>query len=304
MGQSSQAQKTTAQKKRKKIAQRAKRPAKGTLYIIGGREDKKNERAILKEIAQRVASGKLVIATLATDYVDKSWEQYKSTFTSLGVKSIAHLSIERRDEETEEANLELIEGAVAIFFTGGDQLKITAKLGGTRLSEEIEQLFLRGGIIAGTSAGAAAMSEMMLIPGISSHLHTVRDAFQMVPGLGLIKNVIIDQHFSERGRIRRLLGAVAQNPRMIGVGIDEDTAIVVREESFRVIGSGAVYIADGRALTHTNISENSLDRTMSVFNIKLHILSENDSYDLKAHQPIPDEQDVTMLKKGLRDRRA
>ncbi|HEY7543694.1 MAG TPA: cyanophycinase [Blastocatellia bacterium] len=290
---------TAQQKRREKVTEKAARPAKGTLFIIGGREDKKDERAILSEIARRVDSGKLIIATLATEYADKSWELYKRIFTSLGVQQIGHLSIERRDEETEDANLELIEGAKAIFFTGGDQLKFITKLGGTRLSEEIEQIFLRGGIIAGTSAGATAMGEMMLIPELSNHLHTVRDAFQMVPGLGMIKNVIIDQHFSERGRIRRLLGAVAQNPRMIGIGIDEDTAVVVsKEESFRVIGSGAVYVADGRGLTHTNISQNSLDRAMSVFNIRLHILSGNDSYDLKAHQPISDDLDSATLKKA------
>jgi cyanophycinase len=301
MAQSGKQQNNTARPKvRKTHPVKAASATKGTLFIIGGREDKKQTRAILRAFAERVATGKLVVATLATEYPGETWEQYKRVFHSMGVENVSHLTIERRDEEAEEESLRLIEGAVAIFFTGGDQLKITAKLGGTRLSERIEQIFLQGGIIAGTSAGAAAMSEIMLISGGSNHLHTVRDAFQMVPGLGFIKNVIIDQHFSERGRIRRLLGAVAQNPRMVGIGIDEDTAIVVNaDESFRVIGSGAVYVADGRELTHTNISENSLDRTMSVFNIKLHILSEQDSYDLKTHQPVTGDLEIAArLKNG------
>jgi cyanophycinase len=288
MAQSSKKPKITAQQKVKKdLTEKVVPATTGTLFIIGGREDKKHTRAVLGALATRIGSGKLIIATLATEYPGETWEQYKRVFQSMGVKNIAHLTIERPDEDAEVASLALIKGARAIFFTGGDQLKITTKLGGTRLSEQIEQIFLQGGIIAGTSAGAAAMSEMMLISGGNDKMHTVRDAFQMVPGLGFIKNVIIDQHFSERGRIRRLLGAVAQNARLIGIGIDEDTAIVVdRDESFLVIGSGAVYVADGRELTHTNISENSLDQAMSVFHIKLHILSKGDGYNLKTHQPV------------------
>ncbi len=267
---------------------------RGTLFIVGGREDKENDRAILKALAQRLDSGKLVIATLATEYADEAWEQYEKLFSDFGVKEVAHLSIGQRDEESEQAYSEILAGATAIFFTGGDQLKITTKLGGSRLIEHIEEMFKRGAIIAGTSAGAAVMGEMMLFSTVDSHLYKVRDAFQMVPGLGLIKNAIIDQHFSERGRIRRLLGAVAQNPRLIGIGIDEDTAIVVeRGERFQVIGSGAVYVADGRDLTYTNISEASMDQTMSVFNLKLHILNHSDGYDLLRHQPFHNRPPLT-----------
>jgi cyanophycinase len=300
MAQSSKKpQNTTPTKAAKTLAKKLVPATKGTLFIIGGREDKKNTRAILSALATRIGSAKLVIATLATEYPDETWEQYKRVFLLMGVKNIAHLTIERRDENAEEESLALVKGAGAVFFTGGDQLKITTKLGGTRVCEQIEQLFLQGGIIAGTSAGAAAMSEMMLISGGNNTLYKVRDAFQMVPGLGLIKNVIIDQHFSERGRIRRLLGAVAQNARLVGIGIDEDTAIVVNgDESFQVIGSGAVYVADGRELTHTNISENSLDQAMSVFNIKLHILSHSDEYNLKTHQPMTAVIAKTETKKG------
>jgi cyanophycinase len=226
------------------------------------------------------------VATLATNFADEHWEDYERIFRTLGAREVVHLTIERRYEEAEEEHLELVAGAQGVFFTGGDQLKITTKLGGTRLCESVMEVFRQGGVVAGTSAGAAAMSEMMLIPGMNTNPHLVRDAFQMVPGLGLLRNSIIDQHFSERGRIRRLLGAVAQNPRMIGIGIDEDTAIVVRgNEQFRVTGSGSVYVADGRGLTYTNIADNALDQNMSVFNVRLHILSEGDEYDLKAHQP-------------------
>lgn len=270
----------------KRALPRPPRSSRGTLFIVGGREDKENDSAILRALSQRVNSGKMVIATLATEYADEAWEQYEQLFRDFGVAELSHLSIGERDEDSEPAHSKILEGATAIFFTGGDQLKITTKLGGSRLIGNIEEMFKRGAIIAGTSAGAAVMGEMMLFSRVNSHLYKVRDAFQMVPGLGLIKNAIIDQHFSERGRIRRLLGAVSQNPRMIGIGIDEDTAIVVeRGERFQVIGSGAVYVADGRELTYTNISEASMDQTMSVFNLKLHILNQSDGYNLRSHQP-------------------
>ena len=294
MARNSKRRKTVAKKRVRKQAtdpktSKAARPGpplKGTLFIIGGREDREGERKILRQVVEAVGDGKLVVATLATNYADEHWETYERLFRDLGAQEVVHLTIESRSEEAEEEHLQVVEGARGVYFTGGDQLKITTKLGGTRLSDYLEEMFRQGGVIAGTSAGAAAMSEMMLIPGMNSNPHLVRDAFQMVPGLRLLRNAIIDQHFSERGRIRRLLGAVAQNPRMIGIGIDEDTAIVVSgNDTFRVTGSGSVYVVDGRGLTHTNIADATLDQNMSVFNIRLHILSEGDEYDLWTHQP-------------------
>jgi cyanophycinase len=127
----------------------------------------------------------------------------------------------------------------------------------------------------------------MLVSGRADETHKVSDSMQLAPGLGLLKDVIIDQHFSERGRIGRLLGAVAQNPRLVGIGVDEDTAIVCEgNDHFQVIGSGAVYVLDGRSLTYTNVAEESADRTLSVFGLKLHVLSQGDKFDLKTHEPV------------------
>jgi cyanophycinase len=263
------------------------RSAKGALYIIGGREDKQDEKFILSGLARRIGSGKLVIATLASSIADEMWEQYRQIFTQLGVKHIKHLSIEHRDESTDEHCLKILADANAVFFTGGDQVRITTRLGGMQASMRIEEIFREGGIIAGTSAGAAAMSETMLSSGRGEDAYRPDAALFLAPGLGLAKNMIIDQHFSERGRIRRLLRAVAQNPRLLGVGIDEDTAIVVEgEENFEVVGSGSVYIIDGRSLTHTDLSETSSEHTMSVFGVSLHVLSHGDAFDLKLHLPI------------------
>lgn len=258
----------------------------GTLFIIGGAEDREDTKEILSRMAERIGSGKLVISTLASDYGDELWEVYRKLFNSLGVKSVKHLGINHRDETAKDPRLDMLADAKAVFFTGGDQFKITTRLGGTALSERIEEIYRRGGVIGGTSAGATALGEMMLVVIPGAGITTVGDALHMTPGLGLAKNMIIDQHFSERGRIRRLLGAVAQNPRMLGVGIDEDTAVVVESDgTLNTLGSGAVYIVDGHDLTYTNISQSSFGRALSVFGVKLHVLSSGDRFEIHARHP-------------------
>jgi cyanophycinase len=259
----------------------------GTLFIIGGSEDRQGTKTILRALAERIGSGRLVISTLASQYAEELWELYRRIFTAFGLRQIRHLGIGYRDDSAKDPRLDLLADATAIFFTGGDQLRITTRLGGTALSERIEEIYRRGGIIAGTSAGASALGEMMLVGAPGEGISRVGDAFQMTPGLGLSKGLIIDQHFSERGRIRRLLGAVAQNPRLLGVGLDEDTAIVVeRSECFEVLGSGAIYVVDGHDLSYTNISEASMGRAMSVFGVRLHVLSRGDRFNLKTRQPV------------------
>jgi cyanophycinase len=175
--------------------------------------------------------------------------------------------------------------AKVIFFSSGDQVRITSRLGGTVLCDAIRKLYDSGVTLAGTSAGTSCMSETMLVGGSGEESHKVGAALLMAPGLGLMTNVIIDQHFAERGRIGRLLGAVAQNPRILGVGIDEDTAIIVNEGRFRVFGSGAVYVIDAISESYTNVSEEEPDRTMSIFDVRLHILAANDSFDLATRRP-------------------
>ena len=143
-----------------------------------------------------------------------------------------------------------------------------------------------GGTVAGTSAGAAAMPETMLIAGPGDESNEI-SALGMAPGLGLIKNVVIDTHFAERGRMGRLLGAVTQNPRNLGLGIDEDTAVLVEDAAnFRVIGSGAVYVVDGSGVSWSSLSEKSPEGILCVYDVKLHVLGANASYDLVSRQPI------------------
>jgi cyanophycinase len=267
----------------------------GSLIAIGGAEDREDTKIILGNLAERIGSGTLVISTLASGYADEVWEIYRMLFTSMGVKRIKHLCMDHRDESPKDPRLDVLADAAAVFFTGGDQLRITTRLGGTPLSERIEEIYMRGGIIAGTSAGATALGEMMLVGSPAEGICKLRDV-KMTPGLGLAKDMIIDQHFSERGRIRRLLGAVAENPRMLGIGVDEDTAVVIEGDgSFHALGSGAVYVVDGHDLSYTNFSEASFSRAMSVFGVKLHVLSSGDSFDMSSRHPAHVMADVENL---------
>ncbi|MBC9033805.1 cyanophycinase [Sphingomonas sp. JC676] len=256
----------------------------GPLIIIGGHEDKKDDRLILKHVADLIGDGKLVIATVASHEPEGYFDAYQQAFAALGATNLVELYVNERGETREERLAEILQDAAGVFFTGGDQLRISSQIGDTPIERMIRDLHARGGLIAGTSAGASVMSETMLAKGSSSESHRVGD-LHMAPGLGLLPNVIIDQHFAERGRIGRLLGAVAQNPRVLGIGIDEDTAIVVEGCCFGVIGAGAVYIVDGSGVTHSNIAEARPERTLSMHDVRLHVLSDGDRFDLKRGIP-------------------
>jgi cyanophycinase len=264
-----------------------KRPGYGTLIIIGGHEDKTGDKLILRALAKRVRpTGTLVVATVASRQPKDLWEEYKAVFRRLGVRHLAWLDISERGQALDEKAAEILADADVVFFTGGDQLKITSQIGDTPVFERLKALYDAGGTIAGTSAGASAMTETMLVAGDDASSSRVANAVQMAPGLGLFAGTLIDQHFSERGRIGRLLGAVAQNPRTLGIGIDENTAIVVQRRRLRVIGEGAVYIADGGSMTYSNLTEEKEpDRTLSVFGVTLHVLSQSDTFDLTTRTP-------------------
>jgi cyanophycinase len=262
----------------------------GTLIVIGGHEDKEGEKRILKEVARRVGSGKLVVATIATDSPDEVWEEYRQIFHELKVKKVEHLDIRAREDALSEKVSEIMKEATAVFFTGGDQLKITSQIGDSYIYRGVQELLKDGGTVAGTSAGASVMSATMLVSGAGDQSPRVSEAIRMAPGLGLLPDVVVDQHFAERGRLGRLIAAIAQNPRYLGVGIDEDTAIIVHDQkSFEVIGAGAVYVLDGAGITYSNLVENQteMDTTLSVFDVKVHLLSEGYGFNLEERRPEP-----------------
>lgn len=257
-----------------------------TLIAIGGHEDREEEKEILREVARRVGKGRLIVTAVASGEPDGVFEQYRRAFAELGLHDVVELRVRERADASDEARLELFQGATGIFFTGGDQLRITSQIGDTPLFEKIQDLYRSGGVVAGTSAGASVLCSTMLVSGNSEESHRVADVIRMAPGLGLIQDVIIDQHFAERGRMGRLVGAVAQNPRALGLGIDENTAIVIENNaSFFVLGGGAVYVVDGSGVTRSNIAEGGEDQTLSIYDVRLHLLSRGNSFSLETRRP-------------------
>ncbi len=263
--------------------------SKGPLIIIGGGEDKEGQRLILREVARHLNGGKLVLATVASHQPEGYFEAYQKAFADLGIEDLVELYVNDRAETLDPEKLRLLDGAAGVFFSGGDQLRISSQIGDTPIEQRMREIHERGGVIAGTSAGASMMSETMLVKGTSGESYKIGD-LHMAPGLGLVRDVIIDQHFAERGRFGRLLGAVAHNPRELGIGIDEDTALVLQDSRFEVIGNGCVYIVDGAGVTHSNIAEARPERALSMYDVRLHVLSSGDTFDLARRRPaeVPD----------------
>jgi cyanophycinase len=259
---------------------------KGSLLIIGGHEDKEGDMVVLRELANHVGSGKLVVSTIASSSPGEMWETYETVFRGLGVRHVYHLNVEARADASDVKYMKILEDATAVFFTGGDQLKITSTIGDTPVFSRIFEIFIHGGMIAGTSAGASVMSETMLVGGGGDSSHRIGESLRLAPGFGFAKDMVIDQHFAERGRIGRLLAVVGQNPRIIGIGIDENTAIEMQpHKEFRVLGEGGVTVLDGRNVTYSNIAEAESGDTVSVFGVTLHQLGHGDVFDLRKRMP-------------------
>ena len=264
----------------------------GNLIIIGGAEDKEGKKEILTRVCNSIDKNKdiLLIATIATEYPKEAAIKYKEVFGELKVKNIKVLDISERRDAFDETNVNLIKEASLIFFTGGDQLRITSLIGGTSIYDALKNACNSGVFIVGTSAGASVMSDTMIVQGKDDDSPR-KCTLKMSPGLGLIKDVIIDQHFAQRGRIGRLLTGIAQNPEILGIGIDENTGIIVNQSGIiEVIGEGAVYFIDGSSITYTNVSELYCDEILSMYNVKLHILTDGNKFDLIKKLPFEEEK--------------
>jgi cyanophycinase len=243
---------------------------KGTLILIGGREDKQGRRDVLKEVVRHVREGKLLVATLATRFAAETWEIYYQVFRDLGVRHVEHLSFQRRTGGDSPRNLKLFDAAQGIFFTGGNQLRLTKKLEGTETKSRLIALYAAGGVVAGTSAGASALGEVLLVPQRPGDHYTLHRPVVIARGLGLARGLIVDQHFSQRGRLGRLIVAVAQNARYVGVGIDENTAAIVRpDRSMCVVGEGLVHVVEGGRAA----AELTSPVAPSLFDMKFHLVS-------------------------------
>jgi cyanophycinase len=259
----------------------------GPLVIIGGAEDR--DGSILKMFVRLAGGAKAVVAVLATasDEPHGAERSYEHAFAGLGVRCVETLRVISREDAGDMKVLERAAQATAFFFTGGDQLRLTATLGGTALDALLHRRHGQGAVIAGTSAGASAMSETMIVSGDSANSPS-RCTIKMAPGLGFLQGVVVDQHFAQRGRLGRLLGALAQNPRVLGLGLDEDTAVTVFPDGvFRVAGSQTATVLDGRTIRKTNASEALPDEPLALTDVILHVLPRGYGFDLQSRRPLP-----------------
>jgi cyanophycinase len=269
-------------KDRQEQRERQLRESHGHLVIIGGHEDRKRDMQILSRFVELSGGkdAKIVVISAASSVADEMWQIYDKAFGDLGVSNRVHLHLASRQCANDDEHIRDIRDATGIFMTGGDQKRLLAIIGGTALDAAMHAaLKLRGACIGGTSAGASAMSGHMLAQG-RAELHPEKGSVSLGAGLGFLHKVVVDQHFSERQRLSRLLSIVAQNPYLQGIGIDEDTALVIeRGVGIEVLGEGAVTIVDGRNMS-TNIAEIPDRETPELIDVRLHLLPAGSKFRL------------------------
>jgi cyanophycinase len=260
---------------------------KGPLVIIGGAEDQEGESTVLGEFVRLAGGAKsnIVVIAVAADHPSRVGKQYVEVFKKLGSKKVTLLDISSREDANTDRAVAAIANATAVFFTGGTQLRITRMLGGTNVDTELHRRHEEGLVLGGTSAGAAMMSSIMITGGMPQKSFRL-GIVELGPGMEFISGVLVDQHFDERGRLRRLLSAIAQYPRDLGLGIDEDTAAVVSDGMLRVVGSGCVTVVDAGGLTFTNITQLKKNDILTLCGIKVHILADGYSFDLLNREPL------------------
>lgn len=260
---------------------------RGPLVVIGGAEDKQGDCVVLREFVRAAGGVKAHIAvmTAATSYPKEVGDEYTRVFERLGAGAVQVVHTESRYDSEREDSLGIIKQATGIFFTGGDQLRIVDFIKGTPLDEAIHQRHQAGAVIGGTSAGAAMMPAEMIVGGASVS-HPSVDAVSLGPGMGFLPGILVDQHFAQRGRLGRLLAALVQEPADLGLGIDEDTAIIVKDDKFTVVGQGAVTVVDETTSTHNNLEGLLKDEPIALCGVQLHILPHGYRFDLKKRVPL------------------
>jgi cyanophycinase len=276
--------------------------ARGRLVAIGGGDIREGDALLLKEFV-KLAKGpkaRIVVMTVATDDPAAAAAEYKTAFSRLGVDDVKAVDVSSRADTLKPEALEAVENATGLFFTGGDQLHITSLVGGTRMQQLISRRYEKGLVIAGTSAGAAMMSNSMILGGAPDENPRV-GAVEIGPGMDLIVGAVIDTHFSQRGRFGRLLTAIAHYPQDLGIGIDEKTAMIVHRNEFEVAGEGAVTVIDGGAMTYTSLPYSEKGDGLSLYGVRVHVLSAGARFDLNNREPIVEKDDDAPKKKGKAD---
>ena len=277
---------------------------KGKLIIIGGAVDKGSftenvfaehvddnlnffEKGILRRIideSKHRKESRIEIVPTASKIPALVGSEYAKALGHLGAENVGVINIETREKANDIEVLDRIKNADVIFFTGGDQLRLTSIFGGTAIHDLLLEKYLQEDFLyVGTSAGAACASKYMIYQG-SSREALLKGEIKITSGLGFMDNVIIDTHFVQRGRIGRLFQAVVGNPKTLGIGLGEDTGLLIKNgDSMEALGSGLVIIVDGRQIIDTNITDVELGEPISIKNLVVHVMSQADVYCLATN---------------------
>ena len=270
---------------------------RGWIVPVGGREERGGNAAILRRFVEVSGGSEARIAIIPTaSSLADTGERYEALFRELGVRRADSLAYAARADADRDDWFRILENATAIFLTGGNQLRISTIIGGTRVAKAIRRRNARGVTVGGTSAGAAILSEHMIAYGDGGPTPIAGTA-SVTAGLGLTNRVVIDQHFRQRDRLGRLLTALAYNPFAVGVGLDEDTsAFIDPDNRIHVHGTGAVTVVDTGQIGHTSVASARPGDPICITDVRLHVLTAGATFDLStrtatAPPPAPDYDD-------------
>lgn len=258
----------------------------GHLVAIGGAEDKTSELAILRRVFELAPndSDEVAIIATASSIPEQLLPSYEAAFTRLGASQVHALNIQDRQQAADEENIRLIQRSGVIFFTGGDQLRLTTVFGGSATLRAIRERLKDGAVVAGTSAGAAAMPSTMIYNGAAADALR-KGGVNMTFGLDFVRGLVIDSHFLERGRFTRLMQVGASNPEHLGVGLGEDAAVIIHPNRIlETIGPGHVIIIDSRDLASSNIADLAMNEPVAIENMILHAMVSGHGYDIDARR--------------------
>ena len=254
---------------------------RGWIVAIGGAENKENDRRILERFVRVSGGAKSDIVVIPTaSRVHETGPRYEQVFSDIGARRVTVMDFDTRRDCQEGGRLKRIEEASGVFFTGGNQLRLTTLLGGTPVAKLIRAANARGVTVGGTSAGASILCEHMIAAGDEGSA-LIAGSVRLAPGLGLTNRLIIDQHFRQRDRFGRLLTALAYNPFAVGIGLDEDTAAFIGpDETVEVEGSGGVTIVDGTDVSYSSIDDVGDGQPVCMLGLKLHVLTAGATFNL------------------------
>ena len=258
----------------------------GRFVAIGGNEDKANELVVLKRVVQEIGKTdyKVAVITTASEEPELRGKDYHKVFTTLGASGIEILNIKERAQANDKKLAKSLEKADLIFLVGGDQLRLTTIMGGSKVLQTIQNRLEAGALIAGTSAGAAVFSDTMIYEGKSEE-GLFKGSVLTTSGFGFVKNIIFDTHFMARGRIGRLIQIITTNPTCIGVGIGEDSGVVLKGDGVaEAVGTGQIIIVDGSDIGHSNIINIQPGAPIAVENVRIHSLVNGYGYNFKNRQ--------------------